>query len=61
MVIVYRRFDDDGIPHRGWTEHDYTFSGYTLVSVRFFPDWDEADQAAIARWVQEPAQKHRSD
>ena len=57
--IVYRQLDDDGIPRRGWTEYDYTYSGYTLETVRFALDWDEADLTALTRWIQEPAQKLR--
>ena len=55
--IIYRRLDDEGNPKRGWTEHDYEFSGYTLDTVRFASDWTEEDKTALCNWIQQDGQR----
>lgn len=55
--IIYRKIDEHGNPKRGWTEYDYSYSGYTLDTVRFATDWNEADKAALFQWAQQEEQK----
>lgn len=57
--IVYRYRDSEGDIKRGWTEHDYEFSGYTLDSVRFARDWDSTDKTELQRWLQLKEQQQR--
>jgi hypothetical protein len=55
--VIYRKRDKDGTPRRGWTEHDYEFSGYTLADIYQAKDWSDADKAALFRWAAERTQK----
>lgn len=55
--VLYRKRDPDGTPRRGWTEHDYEFSGYTLADIYRADDWSDADKAALFRWAAERTQK----
>ncbi|MDH5711726.1 MAG: hypothetical protein OEZ15_08705 [Gammaproteobacteria bacterium] len=57
--VVYRKIDSDGCVNRGWTEYDYSFSGYTLDSVRYAEDWGDADKTALLRWAGLPDQCRR--
>lgn len=54
--VVNRHRDENGIPRRGWTEYDYTYSGHTLDSVRLDPAWSAADKAALYRWAERDTQ-----
>lgn len=55
--VIYRKRNDDGSPRRGWTEHDYEFSGYTLADIYQANDWSDTDKAALYRWAAERTQK----
>lgn len=55
--VLYRYRDADGVPCRGWREHDYRYSGYTLDSVRHAADWSEADKTALERWIRKDDQR----
>jgi len=57
--IIYRKTDDEGNPKRGWTEHDYEFSGYTLETVRFATDWSDEEKSALHQWIQKQDQRRR--
>ncbi len=57
--IIYRKTDESGEPRRGWTEHDYEFSGYTLETVRFASDWSAQDKSAISQWQHQEDQYRR--
>lgn len=54
--VIYRKCNEDGSPRRGWTEHDYAFSGYTLADIYQAADWNDADKAALYRWAAERSQ-----
>lgn len=57
--VILRHTDDDGIPRRGWTEFDFTYSGYTVESFRHSADWSQEDREALARWIREDDQYRR--
>ncbi|MDH5425654.1 MAG: hypothetical protein OEY29_11725 [Gammaproteobacteria bacterium] len=57
--VVYRLRDADGNIKRGWTEYDYTFSGYTLADIHLADDWSDEDKSELQSWIAQPAQKMR--
>lgn len=57
--VIYRLRHDSGKPRRGWSEYDYTYSGYTLADIHQAPDWDEADRSELFRWVTQKTQRQR--
>jgi len=57
--VVFRNLDESGEPCLGWTEFDYTYSGYILAQIPLLKDWPEADKVALLQWVAEPNQIRR--
>lgn len=57
--VIVRLRHDNGEPGRGWTEHDYLYSGYTLANIHLAEDWIDADKNELFHWVNEKTQKLR--
>lgn len=55
--VVYRHRDEEGTPLTGWTEHSYSFSGYTLVDIYTAPDWSAEEKSELFQWVAQQTQK----
>lgn len=55
--IVFRLYDDNGKPRRGWTEYDYKYSGFTLANIHKENHLNEEDKATILSWASLPTQK----
>jgi len=56
--VIYRRYDEDQTPKSGWTEHDYSYSNYTLKSIQRADDWSAEEKSELYRWVSKDTQKH---
>jgi len=57
--VIYRLRDDDGNVKRGWTEYDYTFSGFTLADIHLADDWSNDEKSELLSWVAQQPQKIR--
>jgi hypothetical protein len=55
--VIERQIDEAGVPRRGWTEHDYRFTGYTLADIRLASDWPEGDKIVLLDWARKADQR----
>jgi hypothetical protein len=55
--VIERQVDEGGVPRRGWTEHDYSFTGYTLADIRLASNWPECDKIALLDWARKADQQ----
>lgn len=55
--VLYRLHDEQQNPKGGWTEYDYSYSGYTLESIKRADDWSAEEKAELSRWISQDTQK----